>query len=274
MEDLKTILEQEARALRGLQPIIARIKASRYPVESSSNWERRSNQVTILEGTIPLFQLRAEAWRIVLELSIANNMGDQLNSRVIHGGLEMRFEVARHLAVTSYFCSAWAIYDRLSNFCGRLAAFANLSENPKSNPKLCGDIIDSKKDNIGFSINKMVEHSYAWPIKTSYKIRNWLVHEGYDEGSLPLFQGTQFSDQFLLHPDTTKLLEKCCDGKPDNGKYQFSRIEAVDETWLTRDLLRILPQYHAEIDQMFCELVTWVSQSFLTQIRSFAKRDQ
>ena len=100
-----------------------------------------------------------------------------------------------------------------------------------------------------------------------------MVHEGYEEGSTPLFIGDRIADGFRLHDDAAQYLEKCCDYRIDNGKIEACCLQAAEECWPTRDLLTILDLYHAEIDTLFTSLVKWSVDSFIGQIVAFSVRD-
>jgi hypothetical protein len=227
----------------------------------------------VLDGTSAIFPARQAAWDAVqaIETSAANAAGPASNT-VQHGGIEMDFAVARHLALTSYVAVTWAAYDRLANVCGRLAGIADLAENPKQNPKACEDFL-GKKDILGFACHVHIREGYTWPLKVTYKVRNWLVHEGYEEGGTPLFSGDRIPDGFRLHEDAAKYLQQCCGYEADTGKIARSCVSAADECWDTRELLQILSAYHQEVDELFAALVKWSVKAFMGQVQAFAARD-
>jgi len=161
----------------------------------------------------------------------------------------------------------------MANVCGRLAGTSELAENPKKNPKVCEDLLS--KQMSGFSSHLHIQEAYSWPLKVSYKVRNWLVHEGYEEWSTQLFQGHRLTDGFLLNTEAKAKLQIYCDYQDDgNGKVKTSCISEADECWKHSDLLRILEQYNKEIDTMFTALLKWSVNSFVGQIKAFAARDQ
>ncbi len=191
------------------------------------------------------------------------------------GQQELPFHIARHLALSAYVCSNWAIYDRLANYCGRIAGAPSLAEDAGSNPKLLGNIIDhGKKDVFGFACHSIVLESYAWPIRVAYKIRNWIVHEGVEEGAIPMFAGDQLANGLTLHTAAKEHLVKCGSGQMVAGRFEQCRLPAAEEKWSTGDLLQILPQYQNEIDTMYSALVPWATHALEFQMRFFSERDR
>jgi len=236
-------------------------------------WIKRAALHPIISGTQAIFSARETASLLVLStMQLQNAVGNPANSKVRYGQFEMDFAVARHLSLTSYVSITWSIYDRLANVCGRLAGTSELAENPKRNPKVCEDLLG--KHMSAFSSHLHMLEAYSWPLKVSYKVRNWLVHEGYEEGSTQLFLGSKLADGFHLHAEAKKHLQVCCDHKEDvSGKIKTSCISEADECWKHGDLLRILEQYNKENDIMFTALLKWSVDSFVGQIKAFGARD-
>ncbi len=273
MANLYDQVNQSANDLKdawtGLQDVTPNVLPSRC----YEQWIKRAMLHQVLDGTTAIFPAREAAWNAIeAVVKSANNTADPADNVVKHGSLKMDFAVARHLALTSYVVVTWAAYDRLANVCGRLAGIAELAEHPKQNPKACEDFL-GRKDTLGFASHLHIKQAYAWPLKVAYKVRNWLVHEGYEEGGTPLFSGDRISDGFRLHENAAEYLQKCCDYSIDKGKITLCCISAADECWDTRDLLKILVQYHDEVDKMFTALVKWSVDSFVGQVRIFAARD-
>lgn len=264
------------------------------PPKCYEHWEIRASLHKDLSGTIAIFQAREAAWKLVGEVAKAKPVysNDDINddqtqlknpNAVKYGNIEMEYGVARHLVLTSYVSTVWSIYDRLANVCGRLSSICEIANHQKQNPKLCetllGEIEDQgkrkKQDTMGFGGHVHIAAAYAWPIKVSYKIRNWLVHEGYEEGSVLLFNGNGISDQFILHGDAIRQLQKVCGGENyGNKKGESTCISEMEDCWQHGDLLKILEQYNKEIDTMFTALLKWSVESFVGQIKAFAARDQ
>lgn len=269
------------QAWAGLQSAPA---SASLPAKCYEHWKRRASLHDVLSGTVAIFEAREQAWRLVDQVSNAppsnaeNGLtGDptvpQSPNVVTYGNISMEFAVARHLALTAYVSVTWSIYDRLANVCGRLAGVSELAENPKQNPKPCEDFL-GKKDLLGFASHLHIREGYAWPLKVAYKIRNWLVHEGYEEGGTQLFEGSSIQDRFLLSIDAVQYLQKICDHSDDNGRIGSCCVAAGDTNWGSRDLLRILELYHSEIDTMFVALLRWSIDTFVGQVKAFAARDQ
>jgi hypothetical protein len=285
MSSLEQQVKESATSLQqawaGLQK--APTSAS-LPAKCYEHWRRRASLHDVLSGTVAIFEARELAWKLVDDVSKAGPIyskddlsGDptvrkSLNA-VMYGNIPMEFVVARHLALAAYVSVTWSIYDRVANVCGRLAGVSELAENPKQNPKACEDFL-GKKDILGFASHLHIREGYSWPLKVTYKIRNWLLHEGYEEGGTPLFEGSRIQDGFLLAPDAVQHLQRICDHTNDNGKIGSCCVAPGDTSWGSRDLLRILELYHREIDMLFMALLKWSVESFVGQVKAFAARDQ
>lgn len=272
MTDLRNQVAQSASDLKGIWTGLQAVPSSALPLKSYDLWTKRAMFYRTLEGTSEIFPARDSAWAAVQTVASPPSVGGKPN-KVSHGPLEMDFAVARHIALTSYVAVTWSIYDRLANICGRLAGIADLGENPRQNPKVCEDFL-GKKDTMGFSGHLHIQQGYSWPLKVTYKIRNWLVHEGYEEGGTPLFSGDRIADSFRLHDDAVAYLEKCCGYIVDNGKIDCCCLSAAEECWATRELLTILFRYHLEVDTMFASLLQWSVNSFSGQVLAFTARDR
>lgn len=273
MADLKAQVEKSAEDLRVAWTELQGVMGSALPQKSHEHWIKRAALHRVLNGTAAIFPARQMAWDVVKTVALPSGIREAGCDLVLHGTVEMDFAIARHLALTSYVAVTWSAYDRLANFCGRLTGIAELAENPKQNPKACEDFL-GKKDTLGFAAHTHIQQAYRWPLKVTYKIRNWLVHEGYEENSTPMFKGDRIADGFRLHDDAVDHLQKCCGYGIDNGKIDGCCLLPVEECWPTRDALSILELYHAEVDTMFAGLVKWSVDSFVGQIVAFSARDR
>ena len=273
MTELREQVEISASELKNIWTLVQAASGTVLPPKCYEHWTRKADLHRGLTNTAGLFPARDKAWDAVQEVADHDNGTDASHNLISFGTLEMDFSVARHLSLTSYVAVTWSIYDRLANICGRLAAIAELSENLRQNPKACEDFL-GKKDTLGFAAHLHLQHAYKWPLKVTYKVRNWLVHEGYEEGGTPMFNGDRISDGFRLHNDAVAYLEKCCGYSEHSGKIEASCLGASEECWQNKDLLVILEKYHAEIDAMFACLVKWTVESFVNQVAVFADRDK
>lgn len=272
MADLKAQLVESSEKLKQAWVSLQTVSSSVLPPKCFEQWRNLGAYHQTLCGSVSLFQMRDAAWQNVLGLTDSARIQDFGKNLVSFNMMDVDFEVARHMALVSYVAAAWAIYDRVSNVCGRLAGVANISENPKHNPKSCEDFI-SKKDVLGFTAHIVIQQAYAWPLRVTYKIRNWLVHEGYEEGGVPLFSGSKIADGFVLDNRAVRHLEETNGVKPGSVDLA-SCISSSEDLWFTHDLLRILPQYHSEVDTMFTGLLQWSVDSFVGQIAAFTSRDR
>jgi len=239
------------------------------PRKCYDQWIKRADLHQALIGTIAIFPAKDAAWRLVQSVAQARPVRGTDND-VTYGSIEVDFSIARHLALASYVSVAWSAYDRIANVCGRIAGVNDMAMNPQQNPKVFEDFLGDK-DRLGFASQLHIREAYGWPVRVSYRFRNWLVHEGYEIGGTPLFAGNRIQDGFLLDNKAIELLLKSCSY---DGKIGSCCIAAGDTSWDSRDMLRILALYHYEIDTMFAALLKWSVDSFVGQIRAFAARDQ
>ena len=246
------------------------------PQSCKEYWIKRAELHVTLAFTAHLLSARKAAWEnlkaladpacLVPPSSLTANPSAQ--NRVRYGSQEIDFAVARHLAIVAYMTVTWSVYDRLANVCGRLSSTNEIAANPKQNPKACEDFLgDDKKRFLGFEANIHIKNAYSWTLKVSYKIRNWVAHEGYEQQGTPLFNGNTFSDGFKLNAGAVGILQDTCDFK--NGDFSRCCIPSVDQPWPRQELLEILESYHAENDRMFRSFVKWSVRSFIDQIAAF-----
>jgi hypothetical protein len=242
------------------------------PSDCFDFWLKQASLHVNLDETLILFKAREKALELVKSVALSSPLDHVTNLNVIdYNGIEMDFSIARHLAMTSYITTTWAIYDRLANVCGRLAGVMELTENYKQNPKLC-EVFLNQKDKLGFLAHKHIQQSYSWPIRFSYGIRNWLVHEGYELGTVRLFQNNGIVNGFILHDDAIEHFQRHCNYEDDgNGKISNSCLSSGEECWFTKDLLQISEKYNNEIDTMFSGMLKWSVESFVLQIKSFTR---
>lgn len=281
MNDLSKKVDANAQKMQDLFNALHSSTMSSIPVDSLTSWRYLSELYRQLNGTTPLFIARDTAWQMI-DCIYKSSMPDKpmpfdVTNTIKYNGIDMEFSVARHLALTSYITITWSIYDRLANVCGRLISVSELANNPKLNPKVVEDFIDGKKT-IPSTIQMHLKTSYEWPLKVSYKIRNWLVHEGYEIGNISLFKSSSLSDCFTLNDDAIEQLQKFV--FPDNRKRPPEKDSPIigscilpeEESWFTYDLFQILKQYNNEIDIMFSALLDWSVSSFFDQVKFLAAR--
>lgn len=273
MIDLRTQVTASAHRLRAAWTALSAQPASSLPPNCHERWIKRAAFHRLLDGTAFIFPAREAAWDSVRSVASALSTDPRNPNEVTHGSHRIDFGIARHLSLVSYVASAWSIYDRISNVCGRLAAIADIADNPQQNPKACDDLV-GKKDTHGFSVQFHIREGYAWPLRVTYKVRNWLIHEGWEENSMPLFCGDRIGDGLRLHDEASRYLEKCSGYCTDGGKISGCCLSSAEERWPTKDLLVILPQYHSELDTLFAGLVKWSVDSFVGQIEAFTARDR
>jgi hypothetical protein len=316
MANLKDQVESSGNDLQVLaQKLSSRLGSTILPADCYARWEKLASLESSLVGTIPLFDIRDKAWQMVeslvdpkrIQSEKARQKGPQQTSQTTshnfsHDGVEMDFASARHLALVSYMSVTWSIYDRLANVCGRLAATEEVSQHQRQNPKLV-DFLAGEKPKLdqtdtatqratqnqpgrseyghqlfACSMQYHIRSAYEWPIRVSYTIRNWLVHEGQTIGGLRLFHTDRIEDGLRLHSGAVSHVETECRVKLDpNNDPSRCCLRGADNPWQSgqeKDLLEVIEQYHREVDTMLTGLLEWSVNTFVGQFRAFSARDQ
>ena len=230
------------------------------PQDCYATWKDIASVKELLKGTKPLFPVKSKAWAALTDLNrqhLCLPDQDQVTT----------FEEKRHLVLVGYNAVSWSIYDRMANICGRLVAINTISTKPQKNPKLVENImkINDKENVVGVTIQNLILHAYGWPIKVSYMIRNWLVHEGFERGTIKLFDNAPFE----ISSSARDLIEK--EITDDKVERSFSCLQNTVDPWDKGDLIEILEKYHEEIDTMFTSLLKWSTASFVAQIEAFSR---
>lgn len=268
MSSLENQVNQSFKDLKNSYKLLTQMAPQSLDQSVIGVWTNRSLLYVECEHTIPIFLLRDKALIIMNEL-LRSQGRDKEPNVVKYCSFDMDFSIARNHAVTAYMMANWSIYDRLSNIAGRLVGTGSIFQNPKDNPKLVEDFMN-KKDRVPYLTHHLLSTSYRWPVMVSYKIRNWLAHEGYDIGNISLFKGNRVSDGFILHPDAMETIQKNNDYKLlADGRIQNSCIDPSSELWLTGDLFQILESYHSVIDDMLASLLKWSSDAFVNHLKCF-----
>lgn len=316
MGDLKKQVSKSAADLQMLWTMISRRRGQTVlPVECYTRWEKLALLYASLEGTVPLFDTRDSAWRVVeslvdpkrIQSEKARQQAPQpapqpgpakTSYNFSHDGIQMDFSSARHLALVSYMGISWSIYDRLTNVCGRLAATDEVIQHPKQNPKLVEDLLTKPKERadqgdssqhqrirgeygsqlLAFSTQHHVRMAFDWPIRVSYAIRNWLIHEGQSMGTVRLFHSDRIEDGLQLHSNCVEYIERSCSLKMDeNGDPSRCCLRGSESPWKqgqSKDLLKVISLYHIEMDSMLAGLLRWCTESFIGQLTIFSDRDK
>ncbi|MDR3228951.1 MAG: hypothetical protein LBT53_06025 [Puniceicoccales bacterium] len=102
------------------------------------------------------------------------------------------------------------------------------------------------------------------PIKLSYKIRNWLVHDGYEIGGITMFLSKSIDCPFAFSEGAKKLIQESKDYK--NNPPDDCLAPDAKSTWDDGDVLENLKLCHREIDNMFSSFLEWTIYSFIQQI--------
>lgn len=267
MPDLRAQIATSADALKKITTAIAG-HGTAIPQLCVEKWESCSLLSQVLESTDSLFDAREAALDCLKNLGAEALADPDDPEKVMYLGKSIKFELARQLVLVSYVTSCWSIYDRVANVSGRIAGAREFPDTSKGNPKV-SDFTDSQKKIFGFATNEHSRELYKWPLSLSYKVRNWMVHEGVNEKGIELFKGSAKADGFRLHVDATTYLEKECNYDLKDGQIQGCRIDTAIDPWRNGKLLEILESYNEQNDIFFIGLVRWVTESLLLQVKYF-----
>jgi len=270
MSALENQINQSCSDLKHANSFLVQSTLQHFSQSVFEMWNERSTLFIECEHTLPLFALRKQSFQI-MKMLVAIQPQSVASNLVEYCGITMDFAIARNHAVTAYIMANWSIYDRLCNISGRLIGTADIGHNAKDNPKLVEDFFDKREKNkVPYILQHHFNASYRWPVMVSYKIRNWLAHEGYDIGNIPLFKGNRICDGFILHPEAMDTIQKNNDYKlSTDGRIQNSCIDPSNEFWHTNDLLQILESYHSVIDNMLASLLKWSTDAFVNHLKCF-----
>jgi len=279
MSDLRAQVDQCAGKLHNVFVSVSGVDLSKtlLPAKCYDIWTRRSKLYAELSGTLDLFDVRDEAWKVLTSLTKDTSATNPLKDEVRYGSHWMSFSTARHLALTSYVGTSWAVYDRLTSVCGCLIGHLSIGNNelPGSRPRLVEHFIREGSERNrpnGFSLGGIIPPAYAWPAAGSYTLRNWLLHDGFEVG-FAVFAGKTLEDGFELSESAkTDLMERCSKDRVDSSKCcLYSEGGHLPDS---RDLLALLDMWHSELDEMFCSLLQGSVDAFVAQVTLFAARDE
>lgn len=265
MNDLKSQIIKSAEELKSVWTLLNSNTNSNVPHTWIKSWSERSSLHNELSVTGDFLVAREQAWNGI-EAFLKDLESTKKPEKTVN------ILVDRHLRLVAYMASTWAAYDRLSNCVGRLSGVSDIANHRQQNPKLVENLI-GKNDNVGFGICKHIKNGYSWPICISYGLRNWIVHEGYQRGEVSLFTGNTSEDKLMMSADAKSLLEEDSKHAMEvNGGNKYSCLSTDEDYWRTCDLLKILPQYHGEIDTMFSAFIKWSVDSFVGQVQALGGR--
>ena len=283
------LLGEIASSLSNLSPDV--------PSKMMESWKKQIRLQSYLHESISLLQIRDVVWETVKDMNdednrIKKSTQNQTTSTAspnvwTFNGKEIEFSMAKYLSMLSYTTMTWTIYDNLFNVVARMAAIPELASGTKWNPKLQalydlkapiqdepneGEKLSEKAKKFLFpkTVHDFAIEQYAWPCAFSYTIRNWLVHEGMNQGDCPLFKSDEILDGFIMSGPAKKNIETTL-RKLYKEKDKLNSIwQKVDANGnLNVNLADMLEFCHSEIDSLFIALLPWSIESFEIQIKYF-----
>lgn len=228
-------LPQEAQQLLAeISVAIGRLEPARMLVDARSEAAQR------------LETLRTEATR-----SMASTRGPLY---VQEAGRDVRFEVARLLAMQSYLASTWGLYDTLWEALCRLLLPQHVLADRSRTPTFLGTCINGKKSQSG-RLGEMLTHLHGWSIGASYYIRNRFLHDGGSALLSNVFDARDVASEYrIAMVFLDDIRQRCRSGDWGLAEQMTWR----SGTWpSTTDLKTILDECHTDADEAFRRMLRW-----------------
>ena len=167
--------------------------------------------------------------------------------------MEVTFKQGRYLAFQNYLATTWALYDALAKVAGILCCNDELSKNKQKPVKLVEDFLRGK-NSVGGRMHDHLKGAYGWPISISYKIRNWLVHDGHSQDGVELFKydAPANSTEFEMSDDAWDIISKKC-----NAESTQTRLRVFPN--VKNDLAEGLAICHKETDEAIGFVLLWAT---------------
>jgi hypothetical protein len=247
---LKTAIEQACSDLIWINEAVAKIGSAGTLSRESNEFFNMSPQLAVqLEHAKGLLPVRDAALTALLafpkQLSIASP------GLFLYNGLDVPFKLGRYLLFQNYAVTTWALYDSLAKVAGLLSCNDKLSKNPVKPIKLYEDFLQG--DNcVGARVRDHLKGAYGWPIAVSYKVRNWLAHDGHCHEGVEMFKydSLAISSEFEMLDKAWDVVEQTCRAEPGQTRLlPFPDIKT--------NLAIGLQACHDEADEAMAFLLTW-----------------
>ncbi len=266
MSTLDTALKQASEDLRWVGDAIARVGPAGTLSKESNEFFQMGHQLAVqLEHAKALLPVRETALRALL--AFPKQVSKTSPDLFIYNGIDVAFKLGRYLLFQSYAVTTWALYDTLSKVSGFLCTNDEVSKNTVKPVKLYENFLQGK-NTVGARVYDHLKGGYGWPISVSYKIRNWLAHDGHcHEGSeMFRYDSPYAATEFEMLESAWEIVIKGCKGYPSQ-----TRLTPFPE--VKTNLAAGLQTCHAEIDEALAFLLTWSTGSVKLQATILFPRD-
>jgi hypothetical protein len=271
MSTLDTALKQASEDLRWVGDAIARVGPAGTLSKESNEFFQMGHQLAVqLEHAKALLPVREIAINSLLTFP---SQDSKKSPGLFHfNGTDVTFKVGRYLLFQNYSVTSWALYDTISKVSGILCGNDELSKNLARPAKLYKVFLQGK-NNVGARVRDHLKGAYGWPIAVSYKIRNWLAHDGhyndgqYQQGSdLFKYDSPGNAGEFEMSDVAWDIVFKNCKGDPSQTRLTpFPDVKA--------NLATGLQACHAEADEAVAFLLSWSAGIARLQATILFRRD-
>ncbi len=248
--NLKTAIEQACSDLVWINEAVARIGSAGTLSRASNDFFQMSPHLaTQLEHAEGLLLVRDAA--LAALLAFPKQCSTASPGLFLYNGLDVTFKLGRYLLFQNYAVTTWALYDSLAKVAGLLCCNDEFSKNPQKPVKLYEDFLQGKNC-VGARVRDHLKGAYGWPIAVSYKIRNWLAHDGHCHEGVELFKydSLAISREFEMLDRAWDIVVETCRAEPDQTRLlPFPEVKT--------NLARSLEICHNEVDEAVAFLLTW-----------------
>jgi len=250
--NLKKAIEQACSDLVWINEAIAKIGSAGTLSRESNAYFQMSPQLAIqLEHAKGLLPVRDTA--LTALLAFPTQISTASPGQFLFNGLDVAFKHGRYPLFQNYSVTSWALYDILAKVAGLLCCNDELSKNPQKPVKLYEDFLQGKNC-VGARVRDHLKGAYGWPIAVSYKIRNWLAHDGLCHEGIELFKydSPATSGEFEMLDKAWDVVEQTCRAEPGQ-----TRLLPFPD--MKTNLARGLQTCHDEVDEAVAFLLTWAT---------------
>lgn len=263
---LESAIDSACTDLNWISQAIAKVGSTRTLSQESYNFFELSDLLADqLEHAKALVSVREIALNAVI--AFPTQVSSTSSGRFSYHGADVMFKQGRYLVLQNYATTTWALYDALAKVAGILCCSDEFARNKQVPVKLYEHFLKGKIC-VGARVQEHLKGAYGWPIAVSYKIRNWLVHDGHSHEGVELFKydSPAVGAEFELSDDAWKVLENLC--SPELGR---SRLQPFPD--LKTNLTQGLETCHQEVDEAVGFLLAWSAGVAMLQAKILLPRD-
>jgi hypothetical protein len=248
--NLKAAIEHACSDLIWINEAVAKIgSAGTLSRESNDFFQMSPNLALQLDHAKGLLPVRDAA--LTALLAFPKQISTASTGQFLYNGLDVTYKIGRYLLFQNYSVTTWALYDSITKVAGLLCCIDKHAKNPTKPIKLYEDFLQ-RENYVGARLRDHLKGAYGWPIAVSYKIRNWLAHDGHCHEGVELFKYDSLvsSGEFEMLEAAWNLIEDTCRAEPNQ-----TRLQPFPE--LRSNLAQGLDLCHNEVDEAMAFLLTW-----------------